>query len=506
MSQPDKAVGAGRGVLYIAIAKVYFIIVGFLLETLLPRLLDKAVYGGYTLVNVWVSNINNVIVTGTVQAVSRQTTADPTRADEVKAAGLRMQLVMALPIAILYALLSPLWAWIEHDPGKAGLMALSAGVVALYALYTVFVGSANGTRQFHKQAGLDMTFATMRVGGILCAAAIGLGVWGAIEAWVAAAALVLVVAVVWVGFPRDLRAGAVRPMLRYFAGLAFYLIVMNLIMSVDMFLLKRLITEWFSAHAVAGDPAILADGQVAHYRIVQNLARLPYQLMIAVTFVVFPLVSRSTFEKDVAKTRAYVRTTMRYSLVFAGLMGAVLAAEGGPLINLLYANDTSYAAEGWLATGVLALGNVAFALFTIAGAILNGAGRTQDAITVACLTLGLLVVGLWVAIPLGSPGFAVLTICAGATSAAMLLGAVASGWFLFHRLGAFLPVLTVVRVVLAAVLSIGAGRFLVPHGKVMTLVDAVVCAAIYLGVIVATRELGPADLAALATMKKSGKG
>jgi stage V sporulation protein B len=501
MSQPDKAVGAGRGVLYIAIAKVYFIVAGFLLETLLPRLLGKALYGAYGVVVPWVSNLNNVIVTGTIQAVSRQTTADPARADEVKAAGLRMQLLVALPVAAAFALLAPLWAWIEHDPEKTGLLALSGGIVAFYALYTVFVGSANGTRQFHKQAGLDMTFATLRVGGVLGAAALGLGVWGAIEAWVAAAGLIFVIAALWVGFPRDLRAGAVAPMLRYFAGLALYLIVMNLIMSVDTFLLKRLITEWYGARPALGDPTTLADAQVAHYRVVQNLARLPYQLMIAVTFVVFPLVSRSVFENDAEKTRAYVRTTMRYSLVFAGLMGAVLAAESGPIIGLLYANDPSYASEGWLAAAILALGNVAFAVFTVAGTILNGAGRTDDAIRVAALTLVLLVTGLWLGIPHGAPGLEVLAICAAATSAAMALGAGASGWLLWQRFGAFLPPVSLVRVAAATAAAIGLGRVLVPHGKVMAVVHAGLAAVVYLAVIWVTGELGRADLAALRRRK-----
>jgi stage V sporulation protein B len=501
MSQEDKAVGAGRGTLYVAVAKMYFIVAGFALETLLPRLLGKELYGAYGVVNPWVSNINNVIVTGTIYTVSRQTTADPRLADAVKAAGLRMQLLLALPIAALFAVLSPLWAWIEHDPSKTGLLALSAGIVGFYAIYTVFVGSANGTRQFHKQAGLDMTFSTLRVGGMLVAAALGLGAWGVIEAWVGAAAAVLVVSIALVGFPRDLRAGTVGPMLRYFAGMAVYLLVFNLIMSVDTFLLKRLVTEWFHAHGALADATRLSDEQVGHYRVVQNLARLPYQLMIAVTFVVFPLVSRSTFEKDAEKTRSYVRTTMRYSLVFAALIGAVIAAQSAPLIDLLYSNDASYAEQGGLALGILVLGNVAFAVFSIAGSILNGVGRTGDAIRVAALTLALLVAGLWIAVPHGAPGREVLAICAAATSVAMLIGAVASGAYLWRRFGAFLPPATVIRVGLAAAAAIGAGRVLVPRGKLMTLAEAAACAAVYLGVILLTRELGPADLAALRRRK-----
>jgi hypothetical protein len=143
--------------------------------------------------------------------LSRYTTADPARADEVKAAGIRMHLMIGLPLAIILAAGAPVVASLMHDPGKAGLIALSMAIIALYAFYTVFVGSANGTRAFHKQAALDVTFATLRAGGIVGAAALGFGVWGAIGAWVAAAAAILVIAAVAIGLPSTSGAAASRP-------------------------------------------------------------------------------------------------------------------------------------------------------------------------------------------------------------------------------------------------------------------------------------------------------
>ena len=40
-------------------------------------------------------------------------------------------------------------------------------IVAGYSIYAVFVGTANGRQEFHKQAGLDITMATVRAVGIL---------------------------------------------------------------------------------------------------------------------------------------------------------------------------------------------------------------------------------------------------------------------------------------------------------------------------------------------------
>jgi stage V sporulation protein B len=492
--KPEQGVSAGRGVLYIAFAKVYFMIAGAVIEFVLPSIMGRYLYGAYGTVAQWVSNINNVMVTGTIQTVSRYTTADPDRADEVKATGVRLHLFVGLPFAILFAALSPVWAWFENDPGKAGPLALSALIVVFYAFYCVFVGSANGTRAFHKQARLDVTFATLRAIGVLGAAALGLGLWGTIGGWAAAAAAILAYAALFVGVPRA-RAAPIAPMARFLGSIAAYLILVNLIMSVDQLLLKRLASDWFATHGSlsAADAAKEADGQVGYYRAVQNLARLPYQLMIAVTFVIFPLVSRATFERDAEQTRRYIRTTMRYSLIFAGLMGAVLAAKSTAIMTVPpWTPD--YAREGGPALAALALGNVAFAIFTIAGTILNGAGRTRESILIAAATLAVLVAGLSIAVPRAHPGREMLLVCGTVSAVAMLLGALASGAALARHFGSFMPAATALRVVLATGATVAIARFLPTAGKAVTVVEAGVCGAVFLVTLVVTGELGRRDL------------
>jgi O-antigen/teichoic acid export membrane protein len=495
----DEAVTAGRGVLFIAAAKMYFMLAGAAIELVLPRVLGWVVFGAYGVVAQVVSTVNNVVTTGTIQAVSRFTTADPAKADEAKATGLRMHLFVGLPLAAGFALLAPWWAELLHDPSKTLPFALSAGIVLGYAFYAVFVGSANGTRAFHKQAGLDASFATLKAGFILCAAALGLGVVGAISGWVLAVLVILVVAMAWVGLPRRQDRGAaldVRPMARFLGQVAAYLILMNLLMAVDQFLLKRLTTEWFTAHDVAAaEAARQADRLVGYYRGAQNLARLPYQLILAATFVVFPLVSRATFEADLEKTRGYIRTTLRYSLLCAGALGSVLVANPGPILDVPYKADAVLVCAPALVA--LALGHVAFAVLAIAGTILNGAGRTKDAIGVAMATLALAVVGLWGVIPRMDPTAdrQVLFACALAISAAMGLGALLSAVVLWRRFAAAVPVLSVLRVAVAMAVAAGLGRVVPATGVVLALAEAALCGLAFLFVLVLSGELGATDRA-----------
>lgn len=509
---------AGRGVIYIAFAKFYFMIAGAVLEFRLPAVLGTTTYGAYGVVNSLVSPLNNVLVTGTIQSVSRFASQRPEAVGAVQRAGLRMQLVTGLLLAALFAGLSPVLAHAFHDEAKTGPIALAAVILAAYSIYSVFIGTANGRREFHKQAGLDIGSATLRVIGILGLAGAGFGLYGAIGGWAAAALTILLVSVFAIGMPR---AGGesqpMRPMIGFFIGVSIYLLLLNLIMVSDQLLLKRLSAEWFQAHAgdaVASlrahapswllarmgeiDPAHAADGQVGYYRAVQAFARLSYQAIIAATFVIFPLVSRSTFQNDRESTARYIRTTVRYSLIFATAIAIVLAANPAPILDLPFQAD--YAAFGWPALVALALGNVAFSVFAIAGTILNGAGLTRHAIAVAALTLVAAVVANLIVIPMFTPGRSLLLACGAATAGAMVLGAAAAGLVLHRKLGAFLPLATLIRVAIAGAVAIGVGRVIPFTTPLGTLAEAMVVAAVFLVTLVVTRELGRADLAAVTSV------
>ena len=522
MSEETSATGAGRGVLYIAFAKFYFMFAGLFVQIRLPAILSRSTFGLYSLVSSIASFANNVVVTGTIQTVSRFSVQHPSKARAVQAAGLRMHVLVGLPIAIAFVAAAPLVSWYLQDPNKTAPLMLAGLIIGGYSFYAVFVGTANGLRQFNKQAGLDITFATLRVAGLIGMAMAGLGVVGVIGGWVAAVGVILCAAIVWVGLPR---AGAlerlpVRPMVRYFLGVAVYLTLFNALMFVDSLLVNRSLTIYFDDHArelAAGLDQLpwarrvtgyhhaasrLADVQNAYYAAVQNLARLSYQAIIAATFVIFPLVSRSTFAEDKDTTRGYIRVTSRYSLVFAMAIATVMVANPSDMLGLFYAED--YVERGAAALIPLAFGNVAFSVFAINGTILNGAGLTRPAIAIAGASVVVALVGNWIAIPIGAEHGCALEVAACVTGAAMVLAAIASGWLLHLRFGAFVPMSSVLRIAIATGVAIAVGRVLPLHGRLMTLVEAVIVGITFLVVLAVTRELGSRDLQAIKALRKRG--
>jgi stage V sporulation protein B len=514
--------GAGRGVLYIAFAKFYFMFGGLLMQFRLPAILSRAAFGSFSLVSYIASWVNNVLVTGTIQAVSRFAAQEPGKARMVQQAGLRMHVRLGLVIAVAFIAAAPLVSLGLKDMSKTAPLMLAGLIIGGYSFYAVFVGTANGLHMFHKQAGLDIAFTTLRVTGMLGMAIAGLGVVGVVGGWVAAVGMILCAAIVWVGMPGKLPPGErlpIRPLVQFFAGVAVYLFLFNALMFVDTIQIKRLTTSSFEEHAGAftaalagvvpwatkasgyhADPSVLADVQVAYYAAVQNLARISYQAIIAATFVVFPLVSRSTFTEDRETTRRYVEVTARYSLIFATSIGLVMVANPHDVLGLVYAPD--YVEVGGPALPALALGNVAFSVLAINGTILNGAGHTRDAIITAAIALALAIAGNWIAIPIAAERGLALPAAATVTACAMLGGAIASGVALYRRLGAFLPIASVVRIAIAGAAGYAVGRALPVHGKLMTLVEAAAVAAVFLVTLVVTRELGKRDLDAIKAVRR----
>lgn len=493
------AVSAGRGVLYIAVAKLYFMIAGYAIYFTLPRLLGSdAAWGDYLLVIGLVSVIDNVIVTGTIQGVSKFTSQSEGLADAVKRSALAVQLLLGGAVAGLYFVAAPWVASWEKDSSLAGLYRVSAGIIFCYALYAVFVGSVNGLRHFGKQASLDIGFATMRAAAILGAAAAGLGVAGAVSGFVGAAATILIISALWVRLPRGPERFPHRQLASFMARLFVYTLTLNLTMRADLFLLKRLAVDIVGGGASA---ARAASALAGYYGTAQSLAFIPYQAILAVAFVIFPLVSRSTFDQDLATTQLYIRQTLRLSLVFVAAVAAVLMANPQGLVVIPYPARYAVAAP---ALRILAGGMVLFSMFTIVNTILNGAGRTRDTIISGVISFGATVGSNLLLVPRAATPHAALELAAWATSSSMALGLLVSTLFLYRRFRAAFPLLTVLRTLLATVVAIGVGHVLPDLGKLVTLGESTLVFVLFFVVLALLGEFRREDVAKFARVFRRG--
>lgn len=477
---------AGQGFAFILGAKLYFLVAGYVIVVTLSWVLGRALYGVYGLVVGAISVLDNVIVTGTIQSVSRFTSADEARAGAVKAAALKLQLLVGGGVAVIFVLSAPWIAAFERDPSLTPYLRLSAGVVLCYAIYSVFVGSANGLRRFGTQAGLDAFYATLRGLLIVGLAAAGFAVWGAVGGFVAASLIIVVVAAVVIGV-RDLEGGfPAMTLVRFAVPVMIYLLAVNLVMFADLFLLKRL------AAGVGAGAVDLSNELAGAYVAVQQLARITYQALLAVTFIVFPLVSRSTFDEDREATRSYVATTMRYSLILSVAIAISFVALPAHVLAVPFAPEYQVGAP---ALAVLAPGYVAFALFIVGTTILNAAGRPRLALSITCAMLVVEVTVCWAIMSAATTQGELLQGAAVGATVGMGVGSLLTTLALRRSFGASEPLLTVVRVGLAAAAAVAVGRLLLPQvSRLVTLAECLAVVAVYGVILLISGEVGRGDL------------
>src|SRR5690606_29702129 len=126
----DDARTTGRGFLVITGAKAWFFVSAALLNFGLPVLFaSPAQYGSYGVVINAVSLVNMVVITGSLQAVSKLVSEQPDAGRSVTRKALTLQLMVGLPLAAAwFALADPVAAWLRA-PEYAPLLRISAIIV-----------------------------------------------------------------------------------------------------------------------------------------------------------------------------------------------------------------------------------------------------------------------------------------------------------------------------------------------------------------------------------------
>jgi stage V sporulation protein B len=488
-------------------AKLFFLVVGFAQQPLLRHAVGLRDFGGLALARVVANTVNNVVVASGTQGVSRVVAGAPGREGEALRATLKVHAPLALLIAAVMVGAAPVYARFEHAQDVIAPLLVLAGVALLYGLYAPLIGYLNGSKRFGRQALLDVTFASLRTVGLV---GFGYGfvrhhlsgVLGTTIGWVWAAAIIVPLAARSTGL--GTRPAAVAPAgptvptsrsyLAILAPIAGAQICTNALMQIDIALLGRFLSEAAHTAALAGQAQDDAVKQwVAIYSECQTFAFLPYQLLFSITLVLFPMLARAKAEGDAAAVRAYVARGARLAAIFGGLLVAVVVAMPESMLSLAY--GAADAALGGAVLRAMALAQAAFAMLGIATTVLTSIGRERLAAAITFAAVVAVGAACTAAVPHAAFGGAQLLRSAEAAGGALLVTMLFAGAVVRRHAGAFVPAATVVRVGIALGSCVALGFFMPRFGRLLTPVVAAAVGLLYLGLLVATRELGAADVA-----------
>jgi O-antigen/teichoic acid export membrane protein len=470
---------AGRGTLYITASKVWFMLSGSGIHFILPRLMTEETFGSYQVVVSVVSIINAVIVTGTYQTVSKYISQEEEKAGAILSKALRVQVLVGGAISAGFFLLAPVIAHFLNDARLVSYLRLASLIPLAYSFYSAYTGFFNGQKKFITQAGLDITYSTLKLVFIVLLVWLGLGVGGGIGGFALAAGCILAISAFLArgsASNGDVRA---RDLVRFQAFLLLSTLVFNLLQKVDIILIKSL----------SSPDSTVASINAGYYGAAINLANLTYQFIVSATFIIFPLVSQTSFVNDIEKTRSYISTTLRYTLIVMALVATLMSANSGEILRVIYPAPFQ---AGSAALSIVAYGMLLFGTVFILTTIISASGRPVVSLVVGLCSL----VANAAITALLVPRFGIVGAALG-TTAAMLVGVIAGGGYLISRFGSLLPLKSLARISVSGAALYGLSVALTPATKLMILAQLALLALVYVALLLLTGELGRRDLEAI---------
>jgi len=503
-TKEDETRKAGRGLLWVTGGKIFFIVTAYSVALALPRVFgSEEVFGQFSVAFGAAAILNAVLISSTLQTVSKLVSEDEAKAPQTLRSVLLLQVGIGSSLAGLLVFSAPWLA--EHlflDEAFTPLIRVAAVVVFAYAVYAALVGYLNGHRRFARQAQLDMTFSVLRTTGLIGGAALGIGAIGALGGFATAASTILLIALGIVGVGKSGGTAIWKRIIGFYAPIVVYQAALNGSMQLDLQVLHFVATG-MATDAGAEDPVGLANGLSGIYRAAQTFAFVPYQLILSVTFVIFPYVSKATTIGDDGATQRYISNALRFSLLVLLSIATPIGGAAEGVIGIVYP-DAYLAGAG--ALEILVFGQVAFALFVICATIIASSGRPRIAAGAAIGGLTVVLVATHQLIGVfGIDGSDALVGTAIGTTIGTSVALTIIGTIVYRTFGTFIPPWSLLRGVLAGGAGFGVARVLPHDGALVSLGALIAGFAAYGAVLVITGELGKTELAALKRVIRRGQ-
>lgn len=372
-----------QGTSYLLIAQTILILSGYMIHIGLGRLLGPTEYGIYGVIIYLATVFNFILITGLPQATSKYTSEDSTNTIRVLRTSFVSSMLLGIIIFLIIFVVSEEIALLLHDVSLTPYVRLISLMIPSYAILTVIEGYYNGKRNYRAQSGLILLYNIIKPAMIFAFVLMGFSIWGAVLGFTISPIIPLAIGLYMIrgqniwrskGFPFE-------KILRFAIPIIIFSAAINLIISLDLFFVKRIMMN----NELAG-----------YYSAASTISKVPYFLMGAVNLSLFPAVSANMHNS--AKIQEYISESLRYTLHFVFPVTAIIAASPGSLVSLLYSDIYLPAGQPLRA---LIVGIGLFSIFSVLTTVITATGKPKVAmilsifILAADLLLNMIMVPVW---------------------------------------------------------------------------------------------------------------
>jgi len=427
-----------RSFLIINLSEIIFVFSGYFIHAYLGRLFNPADYGRYGLIIALTTMTIVFIGDGVPKALSKYISQYPEKEKAIKRKAALIQTIIILGVSIIYYIGAPFLASFFKDESLVKLIRLSTFIIPTFAVASFYNNYFNGLRMFGMQAAQRSIRSAIRIAAIVPLSYF-YGIKGAILGYIAAPAIVSVFSFFVDSHRKKPVVGnfSAKKIIRFSLGIIGFMVAYNLVINIDLFLIKRII----------GD-----DYWVGIYNSVITIGRIPFYFFSTLAFILLPTISNILEKQSLEKARDLVKKSMRYLIMLIVPTVAIIMIYSKEVITLFY--SSRYEA-GDMALKIFVAGIGALTIFYICAFVLNGSEKVKASAYVAWAGLIFNIILNYLLIP----KFGILG-SASATATTFFIMMIISLILVRNIFGSFLNYLSILRSLLAVLITSGIFYFI----------------------------------------------
>jgi O-antigen/teichoic acid export membrane protein len=460
-----------RGTLQLLAGRSAVFVSAYVVSAVLARQLGPAAYGVYGVIAsqlLWLEMVVHAgIPTSTAQLMAggRHDAADIERSARTLLVGVSIVLV------VVGWTIAPAVATVMRIPDGAWLFRIAILDVPFAAAFVAYEGVLNARHRYGRLARALLVLAVLKIAGVGALTVVGVSTAGALVALVLSTGA----SAAFMASSYSIRGFRVSPaivagMMRLAGPLAFCLISGQVLVNLDLWLLKSL---WTGNADVVGQ-----------YVASLNLARTLVVIPTVQAGVLFSSVTWAIAAGDEARVAGHVREASRFAIVIAAAVCVILGMNGAELLSLLFSR--AYA-EGQRFLPIQLAGFGLFAVLDVFANALMASGRRSVVAAVLTAVVPVLWISNLLLIPRVGPVGAAMSMIIGVALATAVTGTLTA-----RRFGAPIGAATVGRVLVACVV-VGVASMAIPIVGRLILVKLALLGLLFLATLYALGEITSRD-------------
>lgn len=465
-----------KSALWVTVSEIIFNLSGFIIHSILGRVLGPADYGRYgiivTLTTMVIILIGNGIPTAMAKYISEIFETNPQLILKIKKQAILIQTILITAITAIFFFCAPLISLALGDPTLTPLFQFSSLIIPGFAAASFYFSYYTGLHEFNIQATLKTVRSFLRIIFVVGMAII-FGLYGSISGYIIAPFIVFLAAYLIdkliidkkikakiSQFPKDNNLATEfewKRLINYGWQIVLFFLAYELLISIDLYLVKGILHD---------------DALTGVYNASLTVGRIPYYIFYAMTVFLLPMVSRKSAGNNLKNAKALIDNALRIMLIFLTPMVILLSVYAHQTLDLLYGKK--YLA-GALPMSVLVFGVGFLTIFYVLSFASNGGGKTIVSMLISFFGLAINIVLNYILIlKMGILG------SAWATTIASLIVMLIMLYYIRKHFGACVDFVELFKVSLAGIILYFLS-FSIPAGKISFIPISLILFALYLG-------------------------